>query len=73
MPEFLFFLPILTNEGGKIFVLFSAFDWREEEVNLHIEEPPTTLDLGESGFGVGYLSLLTTCPLQTSVLTVVSQ
>lgn len=39
-------------------------------MKLHIERPPTTLDLGESGFGVGYLSLLTTCLLQTSVLIV---
>lgn len=29
-------------------------------MNLHIEEPPRILDLGESDFGVRHLSLLTT-------------
>lgn len=37
-------------------------------MNLHIEEPLRILDLGESDFGIRHLSLLTTCPTQTSVL-----
>lgn len=39
--------------------------WKEERVNLHKKEPPRTVDLGESDFGMGHLSLLTTYLTQT--------
>lgn len=42
-------------------------------MKLCMEEPPRTLDLGETGFGVGHLGLVTTCLSQTLVVTVAEQ
>ena len=47
--------------------------WKEKGVKLCMEEPPRTLDLGETGFGVGHLGLVTTCLSQTLVVTVAEQ
>lgn len=42
-------------------------------MKLCMEEPPRTLDLGETGFGVGHLGLVTTCLSWTLVVTVAEQ
>lgn len=47
--------------------------WKEKGMKLCTEQPPTTLDLSETGFGVGHLGLVTTCLSQILVVIVAEQ
>lgn len=42
-------------------------------MKLCMEQPPRTLDLGETGFGVGHLGLVTICLSQILVVIVAEQ